>query len=82
VKALLQNPAIDPRAVLATLPDDASVTIAEVAALVGVCPDHIGRLVASGRFVRPYRLGRVRRWALGTVRQFLRDQAASANASN
>ena len=74
------SPAPDPRATLAALPDDASITIAEVAALLGVCGDHIGRLVASGRFIRPYRLGRVRRWRLGDIRQFLRDQAALANA--
>ena len=72
----------DPRAHLATLPDGADIDVHEVAALCGCCAEHISRLAKSGRFVKPFRLGRIRRWHLGAVRKFLRDQAEKANASS
>ena len=76
----LVPPATDPRAALAVLPDGVDIDVHEVATLCGCCVDHVGRLVKRGQFPKPHRLGMVRRWSLGMVRRFLRDQANAANA--
>ena len=78
----LTPPVPDPRAALAALPDGVDIDAHEVATLCGVCVDHVGRLVKRGQFIKPHRLGMVRRWNLGMVRRFLRDQAEKANGGN
>ena len=70
----------DPRAYLATLPDGVDIAVHEVAILCGCCAEHVSRLAKANKFPKPHRLGRVRRWNLGLVRAFLRDQAEKANA--
>ena len=81
MKTLLQNPVVaDPRVILGQLSDSADISIHELAALLGCCVDHVGRLCKAGKFVKPHRLGRIRRWNLGVVRRFLRDQAEKANS--
>ena len=75
-------PTTDPRAALALLPDGVDIDVREVATLCGCCVDHVARLVKRGQFIKPHRLGTVRRWNLGMVRGFLREQAEKANASN
>ena len=70
----------DLRAHLANLPDAADIEVIEVAAIVGCCHEHISRQVKRGKFPKPYRIGRLRRWNLGIVRRFLRDQAEAAQA--
>ena len=74
----LNHPTPDPRAVLAALPDGVDIGVDEVAALCGCCTEHISRLAKANKFPKPHRLGVVRRWNLGMVRKFLRDQAEKA----
>ena len=65
---------------LSTLPDSADISVSEVSALCDCCTEHISRLAKAGRFPKPHRLGRIRRWNIGIVRKFLRDQAEAAQA--
>jgi predicted DNA-binding transcriptional regulator AlpA len=65
---------------LHSLPDDALVGVDLVAALLGVSERHIWRLNDRNAIVAPLRLGAVRRWRLGDLRQWLRDGAPAGVA--
>ena len=69
----------DLRAHLATLPDSADLEPREVAALIPCSIEHLGRLARKGQFPQPHRPGgKMRRWELGLVRKFLREQSEAA----
>src|SRR5262245_44813930 len=69
--------AIDPPdlADLAALPDEAAVDVRPVARMLCCSVRHIWRMVDSGAMPRPLELGRLRRWRLGTLRDWLRQGA-------
>jgi hypothetical protein len=81
IVASVQASAWDLLSHLSTLPNSADVGVREVAAMLDCCTEHVSRLAKAGKFVKPHRLGRIRRWNLGLVRKFLYEQAEKANAS-
>jgi predicted DNA-binding transcriptional regulator AlpA len=68
------RPAHDPPDLpdLATLPDDATIDVCPLAALLSCSTRHVWRMVDSGAMPQPLRLGRLRRWRVGDVREWVR----------
>src|SRR5262245_55945354 len=60
---------------LAALPDEAAVDVRPVARLLCCSVRHVWRMVDSGAMPRPLALGRLRRWRIGTLREWLRQGA-------
>jgi predicted DNA-binding transcriptional regulator AlpA len=62
-------------AALAGLPDDAAVDVRPVSRLLACSARHVWRLVDAGLMPPPLALGRLRRWRIGTLRDWLRQGA-------
>lgn len=60
-------------AALAALPDDCAITADQVASLLACSVRHVWRLADAGDLPAPVPIGRLRRWRVGTIRQFLRE---------
>jgi hypothetical protein len=59
-------------AALVNLPDDALVTVQQVAALYSCSPRHVWR--EAGRLIPgPVAVGRLKRWRIGTLREHIRN---------
>jgi predicted DNA-binding transcriptional regulator AlpA len=58
-------------AALATLPDDAAIDVSPVSHLLKCSERHVWRMVDIGIMPPPLRLGRLRRWRLGTLRAWI-----------
>lgn len=60
---------------LAAMPDEAAIDVRPVARLLCCSVRHVWRMVDSGAMPRPMELGRLRRWRLGVLREWLRQGA-------
>jgi excisionase family DNA binding protein len=67
--------ALPDEGVLAAQPDDAAVDVGSVAKLLSCSPRHVWRLVDRGAMPAPLRIGRLCRWRLGTLREWIREGA-------
>lgn len=67
----MQNMASD-AARIDDLPADAAVPVEVVAKLLGCSTRHIWRLVDARHMPVPFSLGRLKRWRLGTLREWIR----------
>jgi predicted DNA-binding transcriptional regulator AlpA len=65
---------------LDSLPADSLVDTATMALLLSCCPRHVHRMAAAGQLPRPIRLGQLCRWRVGTLRDWLRQEAGNAHA--
>src|SRR5262245_41252021 len=59
-------------AALAGTPDDATVGVGAVAVVLSCSERHLWRRVDAGRAPAPLRIGRLRRWRIGTLRDWIR----------
>jgi len=64
-----------------TLVDDEALPIKEVATMFRMSERNIHRLVASGRFPKPIRIGRSLRWLKSVLSEFLYQQNQQQNGS-
>jgi predicted DNA-binding transcriptional regulator AlpA len=60
---------------LAALPDDSAIDAGAVATMTSCSSRHVWRMADQGLLPAPLRLGRLRRWRVGTLREWLRDGA-------
>lgn len=73
------KPQIDPVDLaqhFASLPDDAGVSDAVVAAVIGVHRASIWRMAQKGALPKPVKLGRTSRWRVGTIRAVMNGMGA------
>ncbi len=59
-----------------------TLSVHEVAELLGISGDTVERRVAEGRFPRPLPLGRRRRWSASVVRAWLESGGAMTEAES
>jgi predicted DNA-binding transcriptional regulator AlpA len=59
-------------AALASLPDDALISVGQVATLYGCSTRHTWRAADAGLIPSPIRVGRIVRWRIGTIRDHIR----------
>jgi predicted DNA-binding transcriptional regulator AlpA len=58
---------------LAALPDDAAVDVRPVAQMLACSIRHVWRMADAGAMPAPLSLGRLRRWRVGTLREWIRS---------
>jgi excisionase family DNA binding protein len=66
------DPRLPDLTALSTLPDDAAVDVRAVAQMLSCSHRHVWRLVDAGSMPGPLALGRLRRWRVGDLREWLR----------
>jgi predicted DNA-binding transcriptional regulator AlpA len=60
---------------LAALPDDSAIDVGAVATMTSCSSRHVWRMSDQGLMPAPLQLGRLRRWRVGTLREWLRNGA-------
>ncbi len=58
---------------LANLPDDATVDECAVAMMLSCSKRHVRRMAEEDTLPQPLRIGRLRRWHLGAIRQLIKS---------
>jgi predicted DNA-binding transcriptional regulator AlpA len=66
------EPTVPDLAALAALPEDATVDMRVFARMLFCSPRHVWRLVDDGLAPAPLRIGRLCRWRVGTLRDWIR----------